>query len=63
MARKARMIEENLEEPSGGGDREYWFEEGGYRESSKVEKRSASNCKRNRVNPAISAKGTLPDKN
>ena len=28
-----------------------------------VERRSASNCRRNGVNPAISAKGTTPDKN
>ena len=28
-----------------------------------VEGRSANNCKRNGVNPAISAKGTTPDKN
>ena len=27
-----------------------------------VEGRSASNCRRNGVNPAISAKGTTPDK-
>ena len=29
---------------------------------SKVESRSASNCRRNGVNPAISAKGKTPDK-
>ena len=28
-----------------------------------VEERSARNCRRNGVNPAISAKGTTPDKN
>ena len=57
------MIEEDLEEASGRGDTEDWFEEGGCPESSKVEGRKASNCRRNRVNPAISAKGTIPDKN
>ena len=39
------------------------FEEKGCSESRQVERRSASNCKRNGVNPAISAKGTTPDKN
>ena len=28
-----------------------------------VERRSASNCRRDKVNPAISAKGKTPDKN
>ena len=28
-----------------------------------VEGRSATNCRRNGVNPAISIKGTTPDKN
>ena len=28
-----------------------------------VESQSASNCRKNGVNPAISAKGTTPDKN
>ena len=40
-----------------------WFEEGECLESSKVEKRSASNCRKNGVYPAISAKETIPDKN
>ena len=44
-----------------GGDREDWFE-GGCPESSKVERRSASNCRRNGVNSAISVKGTTPNK-
>ena len=57
------MTEEDLEEASGGGDREDWFEEGGCPESRQVERWSASNCRRNRVNPAISAKGTTADKN
>ena len=48
---------------SGRGDREDWFEEGGSPETSKVERRSASNCRRNGVNLAISAKGTTPVKN
>ena len=54
-----RTTEENLEEASGGGDREDWFEEGGCPET----RRGASNCRRNGVNPAISAEGTTPDKN
>ena len=32
-------------------------------ETRQVERRSTSNCRRNGVNPAISAKGTTPDKN
>ena len=48
------MTTEDLEEASGRGDREGWFEEGGCPESSKVERQSASNCRRNL---AISAKG------
>ena len=42
------------------GDREDWFEESGRPESSKVERQSASNCKRNEMNPAISAKEITP---
>ena len=57
------MTEEDLEEPSGRGDREDWFEEGGCPELSKGERQSASNCRRNGVNPAISAKETTLDKN
>ena len=53
-----RTTKEDLEEANERGDREDWFEEGGCRELSKVERRSASNCRRNGVNPAISAKGT-----
>ena len=30
---------------------------------AKVERRNASNCRSNGVNPAISTKGTTPDKN
>ena len=37
--------------------------EGGCPETRQVEGRSASNCRRNGVNPAISVKGTTPDKN
>ena len=36
---------------------EDWFEEGGCHELSKVERWSASNCRRNGVNSAVSAKG------
>ena len=54
-------IDEDLEEAR-GRDREGWFEEEGCPESSKVERRSASNCRRNEVNLAISAKRTTPDK-
>ena len=47
-------IEEDLEEASGRGDREDRFEEGECPEMRQVEGRSASNCRRNGVNPAIS---------
>ena len=57
------MTEEYLEEASGRGDREDWCKEGGYLDLSKVERWSVSNCRRNGANPAISAKGTTPDKN
>ena len=43
--------------------REDWFEEGGCPPSRQVERQSASNCRRNGVNPATSAKGTPPNKN
>ena len=43
------MTKVDLEKASGGGDREDWFEEGECFESSKVERQSASNCKRNGV--------------
>ena len=52
------MTEEDLEEASGRGDREDWFEEGGCPETRQVERRSASNCRRNGVNPTISTKRT-----
>ena len=55
--------EEDLEEASGRGDREDWFKKGGRPEKRQVEGWSASNCRRNGVNPAISAKGKTPDKN
>ena len=58
-----RTTEEDLEEASGRGDREDWSEEGGCPEMRQVEGRSVSNCRRNGVNPAISVKGTTPDKN
>ena len=58
-----RTTEEDLEEASGRGDREDWFEEGECPKTGQVEGRSASNCRRNGVNPAITAKGTAPDKN
>ena len=54
---------EDLEEASGRGDREDWFEEEGCPETRQVEGPSASNWRRNGVNPAISVKGTTPDKN
>ena len=44
------MTEENLEEASGRGDREDWFEKGGCPETRQVKGRSASNCRRNGVN-------------
>ena len=57
------MTEEDLEEASGSGDREDWFEEGGCPETRQLEGWSVSNCKRNGVNLAISAKGKASDKN
>ena len=60
---KASTTKEDLEEASGGEDREGWFEKRGCPETRQVEGPSASNCKRNGVNPAISAKVTTPDKN
>ena len=52
-----------MKEASGRGDTKDRFERGGCPESSRVEKQSASNCKRNEMNPDISAKGTILDKN
>ena len=57
-----RTTKDDLEETSGRGDREDWFE-GGCPETRQVEGRSASNCRRNGVSTAISAKGTTLDKN
>ena len=57
------MTKEDLEEASGRGDREDWFEEGGCPETRQVERPSASKRRRNGVNPAISVKGATPDKN
>ena len=51
----------HLEEGSGREAREDSLE-GGCPKLSKVERQSASNCKKNRVNSAISAKATTPDK-
>ena len=53
-ARESEDDHKDLKEAS-GGDREDWFEEGGCPVSSKVERLSASNCRKNGVNPAISA--------
>ena len=58
-----RKNKEDMEEASGGGNREDWFEEGGCPELSKVERWSTSNCRRNGVNLAISAKATTLHKN
>ena len=57
------MAEEDLEEASGRGDREDWFEEGGCPETRQVKRRSARYCRRNGVHSVISAKGTTLDKN
>ena len=62
MAIESEDNQRDLEEAS-GEDRKHWFEGGGCPESSKVERRSASNCRRNGVNLAISAKGASPNKN
>ena len=62
MARESKDDRRRLEEAS-GRDREDWFEEGGCPEMRQVEGQGASNCTRNRVNPAISVKRTTPDKN
>ena len=45
-----------------GEETEDWLE-GGCPETRQVEGWSASNCRRNGVNPAIFAKETTPDKN
>ena len=58
-----KTTEEDLEEAIGRGDREDWFEEGGCPESSQMERRSESNCRRNGLNPAISTEGTVLDIN
>ena len=52
MARESEDADEDLKDAS-GGDREDWFEERGCLES----RYSASNCRRNGINPAIFAKG------
>ena len=57
------MTKEDLEEASEEGDRGDWFKEGRCPELSQVERRSASNCKKNGINSAISAKRTTPYKN
>ena len=44
-----KTIEEGLEEASGRGDREDWFEEGGCPETRQVERESASNCRSNGI--------------
>ena len=59
----SEATKEGLEQAGGEGDRENLFEEGGCPESRQVKRRSASNCKRNGVNPAIFAKETTPNKN
>ena len=51
-----------FKEASGRVDRD-WFEEGGCPELNNVERRSASNCRKNGVNLAISAKGITLNKN
>ena len=43
-ARETRTAEIDLEEASGGGYKDGWFQEGGCSESSKVVRRSASDC-------------------
>ena len=63
MARESEDDRRRPEEASGRGDREDWFEKGRCPEMRQVEGPSASNCRRNGVNPAISVKGTTPDKN
>ena len=55
------MTKKDLKKASGGGDREHWFKEG-CPELRQVERWSASNCKRNGLNQAISATATTPDK-
>ena len=62
MSGNRKRGRKDLEEASGGGDREDWIE-GVYPESRQVKRWSASNCRRNGVDPAISAKGTTKDKN
>ena len=54
---------ENDRRRPGRRDRKDLFEDGECPETRQVEGRSASNCRRNGINPAISAKRTTPDKN
>ena len=46
------MTKEDLEEASGGGDKDNWFE-GGCSRLRQMERWSASNCRRNGVNMAM----------
>ena len=48
------MTEEDLEDASGRRDRKDWFEQRGCPETRQKERQSASNCRRNGVNSAIS---------
>ena len=56
VERKRGRLKETWKKTSGRRDREDWFQKGGCPESTKVEKRSAGNCRKNGVNPAVSAK-------
>ena len=62
MGREIEDDRKRPEEASGREDREDWFEEGGFPETGQMERQSASNCRRNGVNPAISANRTALDK-
>ena len=55
VRRKQGRPKKDLTKASGRGVRE----EGGYPKSSKVERWNANNCRRNGVNPTISAKGKV----
>ena len=63
MARESDDDQRRLEKARGKGDRKDWFEEELRLESRKMDRWSVNNCGRNEVNPAISAKGTIPDNN
>ena len=54
------MTEKEMENASGEGQQECWFEEGGCIESSEMESGSWRNCCQSGVNPATPVYGDKP---